>query len=86
MRNIMPVEMIEKRILVIRGHKVMLDRDLATLYGVSTKRLNEQVKRNKRRFPADFMFQLTKEEKQEVVANCDHLNSLKYTVSTLCIY
>ncbi len=51
----------------------MLDRDLADLYGVETKRLNEQVKRNVNRFPSDFMFQLTKEEKDEVVANCDHL-------------
>ncbi|MGB3340287.1 MAG: ORF6N domain-containing protein [bacterium] len=72
MKKSIPQEMIEKKILVIRGHKVMIDRDLAKLYGVSTKRLNEQVGRNKRRFPIDFMFQLTKEEKQEVVANCDH--------------
>ena len=50
----------------------MLDHDLANLYGVSTKRLNEQVKRNRRRFPADFIFRLTKKEKEEVVANCDH--------------
>ena len=50
---------IEQKILFIRGQKVMLDSDLAYLYGVSTKRLNEQVKRNKKRFPEDFMFQLT---------------------------
>ena len=56
---IVPVERIESRILLIRGHKVVLDSDLSELYGVSTKRLNEQVKRNKDRFPADFMFQLT---------------------------
>ena len=49
-------------IKVIRGKQVMLDRDLATLYGIETKRLNEQVKRNIKRFPEDFMFQLTKEE------------------------
>lgn len=54
--------MIEGKIFFIRGHKVMLDRDLADLYGVETKRLNEQVKRNLKRFPADFMFPLTKEE------------------------
>jgi phage regulator Rha-like protein len=59
---IVPVERIESLILLIRGHKVMLDSDLAELYGVTTKRLNEQVKRNKERFPADFMFQLTSEE------------------------
>ena len=53
---------IEPLIKVIRGQKVMLDRDLATLYGVETKRLNEQVKRNIKRFPEEFMFQLTKDE------------------------
>ena len=53
---------LEKRIYLIRGERVMLDSDLAELYGVETKRLNEQVRRNESRFPADFMFQLTKEE------------------------
>jgi hypothetical protein len=57
----------------------MLDADLALLYGVTTKRLNEQVKRNKKRFPEDFIFQLTKTEKDEVVANCDHLQNLKFS-------
>ena len=57
----------------------MLDRDLAELYGVETKRLNEQVKRNINRFPADFMFQLSNKEKVEVVANCDHLRALKFS-------
>lgn len=57
----------------------MIDRDLAELYGVETKRLNEQVKRNIDRFPSDFMFQLSKKEKDEVVANCDHLGSLKFS-------
>ena len=57
-----PVERIEQSILVIRGHKIMLDRDLAHLYGVTTKRLNEQVRRNASRFPDDFIFQLTAEE------------------------
>lgn len=59
---IAPHERIESRILLMRGRKVMLDSDLAELYGVTTKRLNEQVKRNKHRFPADFTFQLTPEE------------------------
>lgn len=59
----MPVEnKVESLIRVIRGQQVMLDRDLAKLYGVETRRLNEQVKRNIERFPEDFMFQLTKEE------------------------
>jgi len=57
----------------------MLDADLADLYGVTTKRLNEQVKRNQKRFPPDFMFQLTVAEKTEVVANCDHLGRLKFS-------
>ena len=57
----------------------MLDRDLADLYGVETKRLNEQVRRNIGRFPADFMLHLTREEKEEVVANCDHLQTIKYS-------
>jgi hypothetical protein len=74
-----PAERIEGRILLIRGMKVMLDMDLARLYGVSTKRLNEQVKRNRNRFPADFMFRLSRKEKAEVVANCDHLQNLKYS-------
>src|ERR1700730_12175196 len=59
---LVPAERIEKSILLIRGQKVMLDRDLAKLYGVTTGRLNEQVRRNIRRFPPDFMFQLSKDE------------------------
>jgi len=70
---------IESRILSLHGQRVILDADLSVLYGVTTKRLNEQVKRNKERFPADFMFQLTPDEKREVVANCDHLSSLKFS-------
>ncbi len=70
---------IETHILMLRGHRIILDADLSALYGVTTKRLNEQVKRNKERFPIDFMFQLTSAEKQEVVANCDHLSSLKFS-------
>ena len=57
----------------------MLDTDLADLYGVTTKRLNEQVRRNRERFPKDFLFQLTETEKAEVVANCDHLTKLKFS-------
>ncbi len=66
-------------ILLIRCVPVVLDRDLAKLYGVPTKRLNEQVKRNADRFPEDFRFQLTPDEKAEVVANCDHLKNLKFS-------
>jgi hypothetical protein len=80
-RSLAPIERIERAILLIRNHKVMLDADLAKLYGVSTKRLNEQVKRNRDRFPLDFMFQFTLEEKAEVVAICDHLHRLKFSPS-----
>ena len=78
-KAMVPVAKIERRILLIRGEKVIVDADLAEFYGVPTKRLNEQVKRNKDRFPDDFMFQLSLEEKSEVVANCDHLSKLKYS-------
>ena len=58
----------------------MIASNLAKLYGVTTKRLNEQVKRNKERFPIDFMFQLSFEEKIEVVANCDHLKNMRFPI------
>lgn len=73
------IEAIALRVLSIRGQRVLIDADLAALYGVETKRLNEQVKRNIERFPKDFMFQLTANEKAEVVANCDHLSKLKFS-------
>jgi len=70
---------LDERILSIRGLKVILDTDLAAIYGVSTKRPNEQIKRNVDRFPSDFAFQLTPLEKSEVVANCDHLARLRFS-------
>ena len=79
MASLVPSEIIEQHILILRDQKVMLDRDLAELYRVTTKRLNEQVKRNRNRFPEDFMFQLTEEEKIDVVANCDHLKRLRFS-------
>ncbi len=79
MTDLIHVEHIERRILLIRGQKVMIDADLADLYGVPTKRLKEQVKRNIRRFPSDFMFELSKEEMIELVANCDQFRNLKYS-------
>jgi phage regulator Rha-like protein len=69
---------IQKRIFIIREKKVMLDSDLALLYEVEVKQLNQAVKRNIKRFPSDFMFRLTKNEFAEVVTNCDHLQSLKF--------
>ena len=63
----------------IRGQQVILDRDLATIYQVLTKRLNEQVRRNIERFPDEFMFQLTKDEMNELVANCDRFKTMKHS-------
>jgi hypothetical protein len=72
-------ETIVNKILKIRGFSVMIDYNLAELFDIPTKRLNEQVKRNIKRFPGHFMFELTKDEKDEVVAKCDHLKNLKYS-------
>ena len=72
-QSLVLVERIERAILAIRGHKVLLDADLATLYGVDTKTLNRSVKRNLERFPADFMFQLSGDE----------ASGLKYQFGTL---
>lgn len=78
-KSIVPEERVEQIIFIIRNQKVILDSDLATLYGVETKVLNQAIKRNTNRFPANFMFQLTSMEKNEVVTNCDHLRKLKYS-------
>lgn len=72
---------IESKILTIRGVQVMLDRDIAELYGIPTGRLNEQVKRNIERFPEHFRFQLNTLERDEVIANCDNLQDLKFNPS-----
>lgn len=77
-----PTEIILNKIIEMRGKKVMVNSDLAELYGVTTKRLNEQVKRNIKRFPEDFMFQVTKEEKDSIILQFEHLNKLKFS-STL---
>jgi hypothetical protein len=71
---------VEGSILLVRGQRVVLDSELAALYGVTTKRLNQQVQRNLERFPDDFMFQLAKSEKEQVVANCNHLSKLRFDV------
>ena len=73
--TVVPVEV---KIVVVRGQRVILDADLALLYGVSTSRLNEQVKRNADRFPTDFGFRLSQDELDELVASCVHLRTLKY--------
>lgn len=79
MNEIVPQERIDRRIVVVRGQKVMIDMDLASLYEVSTKALNQAVKRNRNRFPEDFAFKLTKAEMAEVVTICDHLTDFKYS-------
>ncbi len=82
MNALIPVEVIERKILLIRGEKVMLDTDLAELYDVPTKRLNEQVKRNADRFPADFAFQLTAEEWKNVKALNDEANRSQFATGS----
>jgi len=77
-KAIIPIGQIEQRILLIRGQRVMLDADLALLYGVPTRVLNQAVRRNLKRFPQDFMFKLTQPEKDQVITICDHLKNLKY--------
>jgi hypothetical protein len=76
-QNLIPLEAIESRIFVLRGHRVMLDRDLAELYGVETRALNQAVKRNADRFPDDFMFKLTLEEAKAVLALRSQFVTLK---------
>jgi len=78
-KSIIPSERVERLILLFRGERVIVDADLAALYGVTTKVLNQAVKRNAGRFPGDFMFPLTKAEKRELVTNCDHLARLKFS-------
>lgn len=78
-RKLVPIEKIEKKIHFVRGKRVMVDADLAKLYGVTTSQLNQQVRRNMGRFPPDFMFQMTMEEKDEVVTNCDNLGKLRFS-------
>lgn len=83
MKAIMPIEAIERKIFLIRGQKVMLDRDLAELYCVETRVLNQAVRRNIDRFPADFMFSLTREEilsiSQIVISSPDGKETLKFS-------
>lgn len=73
------IKNIQSKIYTLRGVQVMLDKDLAELYDVETKRLNEQVKRNIERFPERYRFKLNNHEKNELVAKCDHLENLKYS-------
>jgi hypothetical protein len=76
----------QQQILLIRDEKVIIDSDLAEAYGVTTKALNQAIRRNVDRFPPDFMFRLTKKEKQEVVTVCDHLQTLKFSPVNPCAF
>jgi len=77
--DLVPIEYVESRILEIRGRRVILDSDLAALYGVETRTLNQAVRPNEERFPDDFRFQLTEEEKEKVITDCDHLANLRFS-------
>ena len=79
MDNEITAKTIESKILTIRNQQVMIDRDLAELYGTETKVLNQAVKRNIERFPEDFMFSLNETEKEELVTNCDRLETMKHS-------
>ncbi len=79
MNELLAVQNIQSQILQIRGQQVMLDRDLAQLYGVKTMVLNQAVKRNGERFPAEFRFQLSDGERCELITNCDRFKTLKHS-------
>ena len=81
MKELIPQEVIKRKIYLIRGHKVMIDRDLAELYGVETKYMNRQVRFNKERFPREFMFRLTAEERNELVQICHRFETMKHSSS-----
>ncbi len=86
MEKLVTSDTIEQRIFLIRGQKIMLDRDLAILYGVKTKYLNQQVRRNIERFPEEFMFQLTTTEKDELVAICNRFKPMKHSTTTPLVF
>lgn len=79
MKDILDTRQFENLIFEIRGYKVMIDSDLASLYETETKKLKQQVKRNTERFPPDFVIELTNEEKKQLVTTCDRLMNLKHS-------
>jgi hypothetical protein len=79
MKDVFPVRNFENLIFEFRGIKVMMDVDLASLYETETKKLKQQVKRNLDRFPDDFMFELSTEEKQQLINICPRLSNLKHS-------
>ena len=79
MNDVLPAQRFENLIFEFRGIRVMIDTDLAVLYETETKKLKQQVKRNKARFPEDFMFELSREEKEKLIASTPRLTNLKFT-------
>ncbi len=79
MEEHVPVDSIKLRIIEVRGVRVILDSDLGALFGVETRTLNQAVRRNADRFPSDFLFRLTEEEKLKVITDCDHLANLRFS-------
>ena len=79
MEDILKTRQFDNLIFELRGYKVMIDADLASLYETETKKLKQQVRRNQDRFPDDFMFELTLDEKEQLVTNCDRFNNLKHS-------
>lgn len=80
--NIIEYDLVESKIITVRNLNVIIDSDVANLYGVDTKRVNEAVSRNPEKFPDGYVVELTAIEKAEVVANCDHLQKLKFSPNT----
>jgi phage regulator Rha-like protein len=76
--SVIPSQKIDRAIIILRNQQVMIDTDLALVYGVTTGILNQAVKRNLERFPKEFMFQITAQEKEMIVENCEHLQHLKF--------
>jgi len=79
--NVVKIEEIENRIITIRGEKVLIDGDVAEVYGVETKRVNEAVKNNRDKFPGDYLIELSQDEKNELVENFDRFNRLKHSTA-----
>ena len=79
--NVVKIEEIENRIITIRGEKVLIDGDVAEVYGVETKRVNEAVKNNRDKFPGDYLIELSQDEKDELVENFDRFNRLKHSTA-----
>ena len=79
--NVVKIEEIENRIITIRGEKVLIDGEVAEVYGVETKRVNEAVKNNRDKFPGDYLIELSQDEKDELVENFDRFNRLKHSTA-----